>query len=102
MGTPDALKGARPVWEGLCRNLPLEEGQALCFHFIPRKASNRLLVRLSGDGAKPGQLCVIGYRDLVPSYREIRRLTSIWKLRPAWQRARICAKRRVIPPTDVT
>lgn len=34
MGTPDAWKRARPVWEGLCRNLPLKEGKALCFYFI--------------------------------------------------------------------
>ena len=92
----------RPVWEGLCRNLPLKEGKALCFYFIPRKASDRLLVSILGDDATLGPLGMIGYRELVYSYREIGCSSSNWKLRPAWRRVRIHVKSRVTPRTDVT
>ena len=40
----------------------------------PRKARKGLLVRFSEDGATLGTICVNGYPDLVPSYREISRL----------------------------
>lgn len=33
-GKPDAVKAARPVWEGLVRNLSAKTEKALIFYFI--------------------------------------------------------------------
>lgn len=38
MGAPDTLKGVCPVREALYRNLPLQEGKALCFDFIQKRS----------------------------------------------------------------